>query len=98
MKGETKQNKGINHNRIEENLLMKEHDWNNPEKSFSFEWREESKKLPAIFNNSNLELKLEITYKERFICATIIQWLGSNIGMSFLERVLAREGYKIVKK
>ena len=94
-----KQNKGIHQNRIEENLLMTEYDWNNPEKTFAFEWRVEAKRnLGAIFTNQQLDLKLEVDSKTRFISATIIQWLGSNIGWSFLQRVLDKEGYKIVKK
>lgn len=30
------------------------------------------------------------------VAATVIQWLGSNIGFSFLETALAQCGYKIV--
>lgn len=30
--------------------------------------------------------------------ATIIQWLGSNVGFCFLEMALDRAGFKIVKK
>lgn len=42
----------------------------------------------AIFN---------ITNRERQIVATVIQWLGSNIGSSFVEKVLNKSGYKIIK-
>lgn len=31
------------------------------------------------------------------MAATVVQWLGSNIGMSFLEESLERCGYKIVE-
>lgn len=93
-----RQNKGIHQNRIEENLLMEKYNWNNPEKTFAFEWREESKHLNTLFTNRGLDLELKVDSKTRFISATIIQWLGSNIGWSFLQRVLDKEGYKIVKK
>ena len=38
-----------------------------------------------------------ITQDEATVAATVIQWLGSNVGMSFLEDALKRCGYKIVK-
>lgn len=39
-----------------------------------------------------------ITEKERWIVATVIQWLGTNCGMCFLEETLAKFGKKIVDK
>ena len=38
-----------------------------------------------------------ITIRDRKIVATIIQWLGSNVGFCFLQSALALCGYKIVK-
>ncbi len=38
-----------------------------------------------------------ITKNDRVIVATVIQWLGTNIGFNFLERTLKKCGYKIVK-
>lgn len=38
-----------------------------------------------------------ISNRERMIVATVIQWLGSNCGMCFLEQALKRSGYKIVR-
>lgn len=38
-----------------------------------------------------------ISKRERMIVATVIQWLGSNVGMCFLGKALSRCGYKIVK-
>lgn len=35
--------------------------------------------------------------RDRYIVATIIQWLGSNIGWCFLEETLKDCGYKIVR-
>lgn len=40
----------------------------------------------------------EVTDSERFVAATVVQWLGTNCGMSFLEEALSKCGYKIVKK
>jgi hypothetical protein len=39
----------------------------------------------------------KVTNRERVIVATIVQWLGSNVGWCFLGECLKRCGYKIVK-
>lgn len=41
-------------------------------------------------------LRLKITKRDRFIVATVIQWLGSNCGMGFLHAAFRRCGYKII--
>lgn len=47
---------------------------------------------------SNLkDIELEISKRERMIVATVIQWLGTNCGWSFLELSLKKCGYKITK-
>lgn len=38
----------------------------------------------------------EVTQENASVAATIAQWLGSNIGMSFLDLALSRCGYKVV--
>lgn len=92
------QDKGVNHNRIDENKINEHLDWNNPEKSFSFQWqKEQSKNLSNLLMNNSLGIKIKTTPKTRIIAATIIQWLGSNIGMNFLKTVLKEEGYEIKK-
>lgn len=81
------------------------------ERSFSEEWQKENKKRPGINKGHGIlqdhfieegllhvTFLCEITHKERLIVATIIQWLGTNCGRCFLERVLDRCGYRIVKK
>ena len=94
-----KQNKGIHHNRIDENLSMKEYDWNNPEKTFSHAWRSQSPShLPSLLNNNSMDIKIEVTNEVRVVAATIIQWLGSNVGWEFLNSTLKKEGYIIVKE
>jgi hypothetical protein len=40
----------------------------------------------------------KINPRDRFIVATVIQWLGSNVGFCFLRECLDKCGYKIVKK
>lgn len=42
--------------------------------------------------------EIEINNRDRYIAATIIQWLGSNVGMSFLHEALARFNARIVQK
>lgn len=39
-----------------------------------------------------------ITLRDRMIVATVIQWLGSNVGMEFLRGALERCGYEIIEK
>lgn len=39
----------------------------------------------------------KITKRDKYIVATVIQWLGSNVGMSFLHSTLRKCGYKIVR-
>jgi len=39
----------------------------------------------------------KITQHDASVAATVIQWLGSNVGFSFLEEALGRRGYKIVR-
>lgn len=38
-----------------------------------------------------------VTPIERYVVATVVQWLGSNCGMNFLEIALKKCGYKIVE-
>jgi len=40
---------------------------------------------------------LRVTMRERYIVATIIQWLGTNVGWCFLEGVLRDCGYQITQ-
>jgi hypothetical protein len=39
-----------------------------------------------------------ITERDRNIAATLIQWLGSNVGMAFLHESLRRCGYDVAKR
>lgn len=40
----------------------------------------------------------EISDEERRAMATVIQWLGSNVGFSFLENSLEASGFRIVPR
>lgn len=39
-----------------------------------------------------------VTLREGVVAATVIQWLGSNCGFAFLEKVLGDCGYALVRK
>lgn len=59
--------------------------------------------LQDLFIEGNINLftrkwMLEITPRDRMIVATVIQWLGSNVGMAFLREALARFGAHISYK
>ena len=84
---------------------------NEREKAFHDQWQRENIPISGInhgqgtlqdlFINRGTEplaqpkWDLEITKRERMIVATVVQWLGSNCGMSFLEVALEKCGYKI---
>ena len=67
------------------------------EKAFFDQWlyEQESSLLTNLFQGSGLgDL---VSHREATIAATLIQWLGTNVGFCFLESALKRCGYKIVK-
>jgi len=41
---------------------------------------------------------VKINPRDRFIVATIIQWLGTNVGFSFLVKCLNQCGYDVVRR
>lgn len=81
------------------------------EKAFSDAWKKENRYRPGInFGEGLLQdlfmqrtkftdyCHLRINPVHRYIAATVIQWLGTNCGFAFLQEVLEKKGYKIVKK
>lgn len=54
-----------------------------------------SPRAAGLYGFPPMKEKREISDRERQIASTVIQWLGSNIGMSFLECALQRCGRKI---
>lgn len=90
-----------------EGLFYERTKTNDREKAFSDEWKKENK-IECRINQGQGTLQnlmvgkdniplFYITKNDRVIVATIIQWLGTNIGFSFLERALKKCGYKIIK-
>ncbi len=84
----------------------------NREKALSDLWKAENKpnpvvdfgtgilqglftKIDCMFPHYNLIMK--VTNRDRYIAATVIQWLGSNVGLAFLDRALRRAGFKVVR-
>ncbi len=87
-------------------------EFNPTEKAFADEWRKENDRkysrginfgygiLQDMFIDGSLfrnYAKTVINKRDRYIVATVMQWLGSNIGRCFLQTVLKKEGYIIVK-
>lgn len=80
---------------------------NDREKAFSDLWKQENKieshvnqgqgTLQNLMIGTDNTILFYITKNDRIIVATIIQWLGTNIGFNFLERALKKCGYKIVE-
>lgn len=100
---EHRQNVGFCQNRIEHNER---------EKAFHDEWLEENDPLSYINNGYGIlqdlfitptgplgkkKFEIDINSRDRMVSATVIQWLGSNCGMSFLDAALRRFGHKITK-
>lgn len=52
---------------------------------------------PSVDRFSRSENIVNITNNDRRMVATIIQWLGSNVGMGFLRSTLQRCGYDIIQ-
>jgi hypothetical protein len=84
---------------------------NELEKSFAEKWESENQMRPWLnFGHGILqdlfmkgshyfpECHHEVTASERMVAATVVQWLGTNVGHSFLEAALSDAGYKIVKQ
>lgn len=73
---------GLNTHRFKDNPV---------EKAFAEEWakqNEEGKTLAYLLDPNNGQGFLsEPSSDEHFVAATIIQWLGSPVGQSFLEKV-----------
>lgn len=78
-------------------------EWNKLEKAFAELWEHENKSgtsayrgvglMQALFCNRGHEH--QVSASERFVVATMIQWLGSNCGFAFLRQALRKAGYDI---
>lgn len=83
--------RGLSYERISEN---RKHKYNQSEEAFIKEWKRESRMLRPMFSSK----KVSITVKDRFVAATIIQWLGSNCGLAFLRSALNKCGYDMIPR
>ncbi len=78
---------------------MSEPDPKHPNRGDFYErtkYGKEEKAFAGRFGEAKMRTK--ITLRERFIAATVIQWLGTNCGMAFLKEALDKCGLKIVQK
>lgn len=89
-------------------LFVDRIEFNQREKAFHLNWMKENRPDSGINNGNGIlqdlfinQLRYNkvslhmITDHERMIVATVIQWLGSNCGMAFLEETLKTFGKKI---
>lgn len=80
------------------------------EAAFAKLWEEENEERPGInYGNGTLQDLFmdnsgsmmfarcihQVTDSERYVAATVVQWMGTNCGMSFLETALRHAGYTI---
>ena len=97
-------NKGYKFERIEHNPI---------EKAFYEQWLKENEPTQGINFGQGILQDLfieigehmferkwvtEINNRDRWIVATVIQWLGTNCGMSFLHEALKKVSYRIIKE
>ena len=74
------------------------------ENAFHDEWIKENLPQPGLNSGRGIlqglmnHHEIEISDRERKIVASIIQWLGTNIGSSFLDNSLKRAGYSPLTK
>ena len=55
------------------------------------------KRAPVFSIFARVTWRLVINNRDAAICATVVQWLGTNVGMAFLETALKRCGYRLVR-
>lgn len=69
------------------------------EQEFAEAWHDENKHghtLEYILSVDNR--RIDASDHDSMVAATIIQWLGTNVGFYFLRRVLDKCGYEIKQK
>jgi hypothetical protein len=72
------------------------------EKILADDWEKENLEsgiLQRLFISGSIQwdekAEVKINLRDRMIAATVIQWLGSNVGFCFLETCLKKMGYKL---
>lgn len=79
------------------------------EVAFAAEWEMENERIGGsgmVFSrllydhggSETLDTSAVEVDRDRIVAATIIQWLGSNVGFSFLENALRACGYEITRE
>lgn len=70
------------------------------EKAFADEWEADNKNgcgiLQKLFIDNFSKWVLFITSRDRYVAATVVQWLGSNVGFGFLHKCLRKCGYDLL--
>lgn len=68
------------------------------EKAFAEAWQHENEAhrnlLQQLFNEGWSSAH-EVSASERFVAATVVQWLGTNVGFSFLLDVVRKQGWRL---
>src|SRR3989344_4005573 len=67
------------------------------EAAFAYEWIKQNECyggnfLQIMLNGDRIDGLITPTQRDARVAATVIQWLGSNLGYAFLNRALARTG------
>lgn len=70
--------------------------YNPREVAFARRWEEEAPRvLPWILCGDGTKITSDLTQEQATDVATVVQWLGSNVGFSFLIAALKRCGYAV---
>jgi hypothetical protein len=68
------------------------------EKAFADSWEQKAEYLmPLLFRDGGHQA-LTVSLRDRFVAATVIQWLGTNIGFHFTCSALKQCGYEVIEK
>lgn len=86
----------VNREKVFADRWRKEHEWQDLAQLLACRPLRPGERQP-FFWGMHTPVAFFLTYRERVLCATVIQWLGSNVGFDFLRRCLERCGYRIVK-
>lgn len=91
--------KGLHYDRIEANNINR----NGLERAFAEGWIAEQKKWNTltILLDDVREIghsgHPEPSVRDKQVAATVVQWLGSNVGRAFVEEIFKSCGYRIEK-
>jgi hypothetical protein len=70
--------------------------YDNPrEKAFASQWKKENRQHKVLYRN--ITPMIPYDQNSANVAATVVQWLGSNVGFDFLNISLGKCGYSIVR-